>query len=226
MAASSVIQAGAADYLPKKLLNDSSLSHMITNSLEKSRLMKESKNIHDKLTEMSIKDDLTGLYNRRYFMDIAGREIAGARRYKTKLAMCLIDIDHFKDVNDTYSHSAGDAVLTDMGRLLKETMRESDLICRYGGEEFAVILLHAQEEAALRVCRRFREKVSKHQFMYNSDTVKITISIGIALFNISESMTHHILIVNAEKALYSAKQRGDSHVEIFSGSIDNSTKIT
>lgn len=212
MAAARVIQAGAYDYLPKDKLGDKSLSRVIFNTLEKNRLQREVKEAHKKMAEMATRDILTGLYNRRYFMEALEREVARAKRYENNMVLCMMDLDHFKRINDSYGHPVGDMVLAETGKMLKKCVRQSDLACRYGGEEFALILPDTRTEKAHRVCERFRKMLAKRQFIYNSSRFQITLSIGIALFNPSNPKTPHNLISRADEALYQAKEAGRNNI--------------
>jgi len=135
MIAKQVIQAGAYDYLPKDRIGEKSLLRVLINTLEKARLKREIKNAQKKIAMMSIRDELTGLYNRRYFNEIVEKEVSRAMRYETDLVLCMIDLDYFKKINDTYGHLAGDMTLSEIAGMLKKCVRQSDLCCRYGGEE-------------------------------------------------------------------------------------------
>lgn len=210
--AAHVIQAGAYDYLPKDVVSTNSLCRVISSSMEKFNLKKQINEAHKKMAEMATKDELTGLYNRRYFTEALERELSVAKRYETELVFCMMDLDDFKKINDSYGHPAGDMALCGVARILKECCRKGDLICRYGGEEFAVLLPNTRTENALIACERFREMVSRHQFKYNSSQLQVTISIGIASFNASDQETPADLIANADKALYKAKEEGRNRV--------------
>lgn len=212
MIASQFIKEGAYDYLAKDWLSEKSLSRAIINALEKARLKMDVKEVQNKMAEMSIRDDLTGVYNRRYFMEALEREVSKAKRYGSELVLCMFDLDHFKEVNDTYGHPAGDMVLREIGKMLKECVRQVDLICRYGGEEFAVILPNTQLEKARIVCERFRGIVNQHQFKYNSSQINITVSIGVAAFNHSIPESLNDLIAKSDEALYQAKAEGRNRV--------------
>jgi len=212
MIASQFIKEGAYDYLTKDRLSEKSLSRSIINALEKARLKRDVKEAQNKMAEMSTRDDLTGVYNRRYFMEALERELSKAKRYRSELVLCMLDLDHFKEVNDTYGHPAGDMVLREIGQMLKECIRQSDLICRYGGEEFAVILPSTQLEKARIVCERFRGTVNQHQFKYNSSQINVTVSIGVAAFNHSIPESVNDLIAKADEALYQAKTEGRNRV--------------
>ena len=210
--ASQVIQAGAYDYLPKANISNKSLSRVISNTLEKHRLKKEIKMAVEKMAEMSTIDELTGLYNRRYFMEALERELAGAKRYKKELVLCMMDLDHFKKVNDTYGHPTGDMVLEQIASMLKQSVRQSDITCRYGGEEFAAILTDTNINAARTLCERFSKMVAKKQFEYGTSTFHITISMGISYYSKDLEQSCEEMIKLADKALYRAKNKGRNRV--------------
>jgi|GEM_PF-939716 two-component system, cell cycle response regulator len=215
MVASQAINCGAYDYLPKANLSEQALQRVINNALEKHRLKKELKTTMEKMAEMSTRDELTGLYNRRYFMEAFDRETAGAQRYDTELVLCMVDLDHFKRINDTHGHPAGDEVLKEIAYLLRKTVRKSDVACRYGGEEFAVILPNTDIEHAIAFCERFRKAVEEHAVQINGSDVKITISTGVAQFSHcirGSEKPFDALIKKADHALYLAKNRGRNRV--------------
>lgn len=212
--ASKVILAGAYDYLPKELINEKSLSRSIGNAVEKFHLKKRGQVALRRMAEVATRDELTGLYNRRFLKEALKRELARAKRYGAGLVILMMDLDHFKEINDTYGHTVGDMVLCKVGRMLLESMRQSDLVCRYGGEEFAVILPNTGGEEARLVCERFREKVSKHQFEYNSSKFQLTLSIGITSHDSSRDQSPLDLINNADQALYQAKREGRNRVRV------------
>jgi len=227
--ASEVVDAGAYDYLPKNRISKKSLYRSITNTVEKfglekkiklaqgkltemSSLEKEMKQAQIQMAEMSTRDELTGLYNRRYFIESLEREVARAKRYKRNLGFCMTDLDKFKDINDTYGHLAGDMVLSTIGRMFEAHFRRGDLICRYGGEEFAVILPDTSLKSAMNICERLRKKVSSHRFKYNSSDFSISISTGIALYNNLVHRSPVELVSAADQALYQAKKEGRNSV--------------
>jgi two-component system cell cycle response regulator len=215
MIASRVIQEGAFDYFPVDIVGEKSLLRSIANTLEKARLKREIKQAQDKLAQMSIRDELTGLYNRRFFLEALGKEIARANRFKTEFILCLLDLDHFKKINDTHGHPAGDLVLADVGRMLNKLIRINDLPCRYGGEEFVIILPETRLEEAKNVCERFREQVSDHDFRLGSSSIRVTISAGIAMYNGYFSKNAEDIISEADQALYKSKRNGRNRVSEF-----------
>jgi two-component system, cell cycle response regulator len=206
--ASRLIKAGAQDYLPKAKISTSSLTRSINNSLEKYRLQRDIRLAHQKMAELAIRDELTGLYNRRFFIESLEKETARAERYNAGLALCMIDLDHFKKINDNYGHPAGDMVLAETGRIIRESIRISDLACRYGGEEFAIIFPNAGLEEARHICERIRERLGGRQFKHDSYNFRISLSAGLALFQVGLNQTGNDLISDADRALLNAKKEG------------------
>jgi two-component system cell cycle response regulator len=201
-----MLQSGAYEYLPKDRINIESLSRVINNTLERARLRNDVKKAHAKMAEMSTVDELTKLHNRRYFIEAMEGEFERANRYETEMALIMMDLDHFKEVNDTHGHPAGDMVLSEIGRTLKELVRRNDIACRYGGEEFAVILPNVSRDNIYAAYERFREIVSKQPFEYETKKIHITISIGIAFSNDAKLIND--LLTHADQALYQAKKTG------------------
>jgi len=210
--ASRIIQAGAYDYLPKNKASDKALLRIIANALEKASLKREMHRAQKKLAEMSMRDELTGLFNRRYFAEALDREISGAERYGHGLALCIIDLDHFKIVNDTRGHLCGDRVLKQFGRLLAKSIRKYDVACRYGGEEFAIILPDTSLERAVALCERFRERVKAFEFTWEDQNLHITASIGVTARHPEGGTGGEKLLELADKALYQAKRQGRDRV--------------
>ena len=168
---------------------------------------------YKRLETLSIIDKLTGLYNRRFFDETLEKEVLRARRFKRDLSLIFIDIDKFKHFNDTYGHTEGDAVLQRLGRLIKEQVRnEIDIACRYGGEEFTIILPDTANSRATAIADRLIRDFKSIKFHIPSKNVTIqkTISIGIADINVSNGAK--ALLDNADKAMYEAKKLGGNSV--------------
>lgn len=164
---------------------------------------------------LSVTDGLTGLYNRRHFEYNVEREFLRTKRYTSDLSLAMIDIDHFKQINDTYGHQFGDYALKEISKIVFSSFRKTDMIYRYGGEELAVILTETPLENALIPLERLRSKVAEYQFSFNGETTNITISIGIS--SIANEMTTQAELVEcADKALYKAKQNGRNKVVTYS----------
>ena len=169
-----------------------------------------------KLQERAISDPLTGLYNRRYLSEFLPRELVRCRRSATPVAVMLIDLDHFKRVNDSFGHEAGDIVLKAIAALLKDKVRGSDIACRYGGEEFALILPETSLDAALRRAEDIRLAIARLGPSYAGTPLrKITASLGIALFPDHGEDTDALLRV-ADMALYAAKGAGRDRIVVGS----------
>lgn len=164
---------------------------------------------------LSVTDGLTGLYNRRHFESNIEREFLRVKRYKAEMSLAMIDIDHFKNVNDTYGHQFGDYVLKEISSIIFASFRKTDMIYRYGGEEIAVILTETSLENSIIPLERLREKVSQHEFIYNGQSINMTISIGLSQY--CEGTKHERDLVKcADSALYEAKQGGRNKLVAFS----------
>lgn len=164
--------------------------------------------------EKAIHDGLTGLYTHNFFQDYLEQEAKKAERYGTPLSLLMVDIDYFKKFNDTYGHPAGDRVLVNIARLLKETIREGDIAARYGGEEFILILPGTDDKGACLLAGRLREKVQAFDFLKGKKKgVEITVSIGVT--NYREGIHKEELIEQADQALYRAKREGRNRVCVY-----------
>jgi diguanylate cyclase (GGDEF)-like protein/PAS domain S-box-containing protein len=170
--------------------------------------------LHHRLREQSIRDPLTDLYNRRYMEDALERELMRAKRHKTLVAVVVMDIDHFKEINDTCGHEAGDALLAAFGEFLRARIRKEDMPCRYGGEEFVVILPGASLADASERAAQLREAAKSLTVDYQGRTLgPLTLSVGIAVFP-DHGTTERSLFRAADASLYRAKQRGRDRVEV------------
>jgi diguanylate cyclase (GGDEF)-like protein len=169
--------------------------------------------LRDSLRMQTLIDPLTQLYNRRFLLEFMEKELTKAARNESSIGVCMIDVDHFKQFNDIYGHDAGDAVLREFGLFLKNGLRASDVACRYGGEEFAVLLPDiARPELEKRVqswCESVRALRVTH---LKTQLGTISISIGVALAP-AHGMTAEALLKAADKALYLAKKNGRDRIE-------------
>jgi diguanylate cyclase (GGDEF)-like protein len=159
--------------------------------------------------ETSLTDELTRLPNRRYLAQRFVQEMQRAKRYRKPLALLMIDIDHFKSVNDSHGHLIGDQVLAEVATVLNRSIRESDVCARYGGEEFGAIIHEAGAEGARTLAERLRQAVEKATF---AGGLKLTVSVGVAATEDPELMTR--LLYAADKALYAAKEAGRNRVQM------------
>ncbi len=159
------------------------------------------------LAVLATRDELTGVYNRRQFLVLADREWARCRRYDMGAAMIMLDVDHFKRVNDQHGHLAGDLMLREIARAAAETLRHADFLGRFGGEEFIVFLPHTDVLGALDVAERIRERVAAINLEWRGQQIATTVSLGVATLGISHD-TVGALIADADRALYTAKDAG------------------
>jgi len=165
-----------------------------------------------KLYESSTRDALTGAYNRRHFEDRLRAELAFAVRHATDCALILLDVDHFKRVNDTYGHPAGDEVLRHLAGICTRALRTEDVFARFGGEEFAVILRGASTRGAARLAERLREALSQHPAVCEGQQIAVTLSAGCAALSCCATPSPDEVIAIADRRLYAAKQGGRNRV--------------
>jgi len=164
-------------------------------------------NLYEQIEELATTDSLTGLYVRRKILESTREELERAARHKMSLAFIMLDIDYFKNCNDKYGHLAGDYVLKEIARILNTNLREIDLVGRYGGEEFSIILPDTNLDEARIVSQRILEAVRNYSFKAYGEEFKVTVSSGVAVFP-EDGDTPLKLIDNADRALYAAKNRG------------------
>lgn len=160
---------------------------------------------------MANTDFLTGVNNRRSFFKEINAYMDECKESGERFAVAMLDIDHFKKINDTFGHDAGDIAIKELVRLIKESIKGSDIIARFGGEEFCVLLKDIDKNSAVELFVRLRLKVSKNLIVINNKEIKYTVSIGIT-FNCDEGVTE--MINQADMALYNAKNAGRNRVEI------------
>jgi diguanylate cyclase (GGDEF)-like protein len=164
------------------------------------------------LTELSLRDSLTGLYNRRGLNERLVEELARARRYGAPLTLMMVDIDHFKRVNDTFGHAIGDVAIGHVARILARDLRVSDIVARFGGEELVLLLPHTGLEGALHLAERLRYQVEQSPFRTIDGEASVTVSIGVAQFQ-NQMREPHDLLQAADRALYRCKRAGRNCVE-------------
>jgi two-component system cell cycle response regulator len=167
---------------------------------------------HMMLRNMAIKDGLTRIYNKRYFTEVLEKECEYNRRNHVGLSLILFDIDHFKQINDTWGHPAGDFILKHLAQLIDNEARGYDVFARYGGEEFVILLRGSTLEAAIRIAERVREEVEECVFTYDEIDLKITVSLGVAHWEGEEDMSEKELVEAADRRLYEAKDGGRNKV--------------
>lgn len=206
------LNIGASDYLFKPFDNEELVARVkcllrvrksIEGLLERNAL----------LEKLAVTDTLTGLYNRRYFFDAAKEQMALGLRHSFRIACLLIDIDHFKKINDTWGHQAGDDVLRNVGRLLLAKKRDGELMARFGGEEFIICLFNTDQKSAVQAAHRFRNALKTHDFTSaHHPPLHITVSIGLAIYPQDGILTIDELISAADMAMYRSKRDGRDRV--------------
>ncbi len=178
------------------------------------KLAKELKDANDCLRELAVRDGLTNLYNHRYFQDCLESELKRSHRYKHPLSLLILDIDFFKRVNDTHGHPAGDYVLKTVSHELVKLVRDCDTVCRYGGEEFTVILPVTGAKGAKVLAQRLRRGIEQIRMEHDGKRIRITVSIGFSATDMCErEVDRAYLIEKSDQALYQAKKNGRNRVE-------------
>ena len=170
------------------------------------------------IAEQSVRDSLTNVYNRRKLEQELSRECQRAARYGTPLSFAMFDIDHFKQVNDTHGHVAGDEVIRSVAASASSWLRETDLMGRYGGEEFGIIFPHSDGDGAHLAAERIRASVASQPVLFDERSISVTISLGVTEFGASASSAE-ALIRTADAALYAAKSAGRNRAKVFSPSL-------
>lgn len=189
----------ASDQLEKEVMNRTS----------------ELKRAKDELELLSVTDGLSGLYNHRYLIRSLDSELKRAIRYHRTLALLLIDIDYFKNLNDTFGHLCGDYVIKTVGKLLKSNVRATDVAARYGGDELAVMLIETNPKNALEVAEKLKQEIEKHPFQWQMQPLSVKVSIGLASGPGPGIQEVSDLVDAADRALYQAKKAGRNMVAVF-----------
>ena len=214
------LDAGADDYICKPF-NILELLARVRAQLRIKSLQDQLESANSRLKELVVIDDLTGLHNMRNFYEKLERELARSRRYMRSVAVIMMGMDHFKEVNDSNDHLFGSFVLSEVGKIVKKTVRKIDHAARYGGDEFVVILSEVQLRGALAFCERLRKTIEDFEFKSGESSIKLTCSIGFAISAPGKQMDGKELVKVADKALYDAKAFGRNCVCYYDLSINN-----
>jgi diguanylate cyclase (GGDEF)-like protein len=167
------------------------------------------------LLDVTTVDGLTDLHNRDYFMELLGKEMDRAKRYETDLSVLIMDLDNFNGINLAYGHAAGDQILSEVGRFIQKHVRKSDQACRYGGQQFAVMLINSSSTQTQMACERFRKLLSEHCFEVRSSPVFVTVSIGYISLKQEPDKSAEDLMEMAHQALKQAKTSGKNCVKEY-----------
>lgn len=200
------LDLGALDYVKKPVDNIELIARLNSAIRLKSK--------QDLLKEFAVRDKLTNLYNRLYFDETLAKLIHDIDIIESGLCLAMVDCDFFKKVNDTYGHVAGDKVLSSLGNAISKSVKGKDIVCRYGGEEFCVILMNSTLRQGFAVSERIRQNVQKMKITYNETEIMVTISMGLTHLSSDEKVTAQELLEAADKALYMAKSCGRNRVEV------------
>ncbi|MBI5407856.1 MAG: diguanylate cyclase [Nitrospirae bacterium] len=206
---------GAYDYLTREEIKTVALSRAVRRAIQRKKLEDDIRESVAKLEKMAIRDGLTGLYNHHHFREVLRNEYKKAKRHLQPLSCIMMDLDHFKSVNDTCGHQFGDFVLAKSAEILKRLVRDTDFVARYGGEEFFVILPNTNLQGAFILAERIRYAFENNVFKKGEFSKTVTISLGISSTLDNDVISDDSLIENADKALYRAKWRGRNNVCTF-----------
>jgi two-component system cell cycle response regulator len=206
------MKSGAQDYLSKNRVTSESLHRAMHHAMETVALLRKIEEQRAELTRLATLDELTGLYNRRFFMRRLHEEIERATRYGSPLSLLLLDVDHFKRVNDNYGHLVGDAVLASLAEIIRGTFRRTDVAARYGGEEFCALLTQTDLAGAEQVAERLRQGFAARGVELQDGTrLSVTCSAGVAEFG-KDGNDGSTLLKVADARLYRAKGTGRNRV--------------
>jgi len=193
----------------QKKLRDETMAKK-TKSLKQE--IKQHKIARNELQRLATHDPLTGLRNRRHFIESLDKELNRYQRYQSHFSILLLDIDHFSQVNDMHGHDCGDYVLQQFAKTISQTLRQSDIFVRYGGEEFAIITTSSQLDSAVRFAEKLISHVNGMVMSYQANTISITVSIGVSSPSQLEKPNSQLLVAMADKALHLAKSNGRNMV--------------
>lgn len=197
-------ELGAFDYISKPYFKEEILARVRNITFTNSRVTE--------LEQLLDRDYLTGLYNRRFFMERFVEEFAWTARYREPLSVFMLDIDYFKNINDTYGHECGDEILKQIAKTLTSSLRTEDIVARYGGEEFIVLLPNTNAYGAMTAAELLRSAIQQKDFCCSDMHLHLTISIGVTTYDYGSELSIDAIMGRADNALYAAKKGGRNRV--------------
>jgi diguanylate cyclase (GGDEF)-like protein len=207
------MEAGADDYITKPF-DQNELQVRLRAGIRLVDLQSQLLKAREDLRDQATRDSLTRLWNRSSILGELGRELARLERERRPLGVVIVDLDHFKNINDTYGHVAGDAVLREAARRMQNGIRQYDCVGRYGGEEFLILFPGCTEQECFAQADRLRKQLAQTEMSVNDSALRVTASFGVTAARPGENCTQEALIRRADEALYLAKKSGRNRVEI------------
>jgi two-component system cell cycle response regulator len=214
------LEEGASDYITKPF-EPTELRARVEASIRMKRLQDqlirknaEYEDLLKKVQQLAVTDPVTELFNRRYFQEALEQEFSRFQRYSTPFSCLMLDIDHFKQINDTFGHEAGDNVLKELARSIQPQLRQMDLLARYGGDELAVLLPESSREDGRKVAQRILDEMRRKTFTPIGDSHRVTLSIGVSGHPDPGLRDAQQAVLTADFALYRAKRDGRNRVEV------------
>ncbi len=208
------LRIGADDYVSKPF-DEREMLARVHNLLRLKRLHDHINDSKERLAALAVQDELTGLYNYRYLHTRLQEEFKRAERYREPLSCVMVDVDHFKRINDRFGHDAGDEALRELSVRLRRAVREVDVVARYGGEEFLLVLPSTNFSGALAVAERVWRSVTQDAFTFGGQVERVSVSIGVAVYPSRDIKSKDQLIKAADRALYQAKHEGRDRICVF-----------
>jgi two-component system cell cycle response regulator len=208
------LRIGADDYVSKPF-DDRELIARIGNLVRLKRMHDEISEAKDRLARLAVRDDLTELYNYRYLQTRLTEEYKRAERYREALSCVMVDVDHFKLINDRHGHDVGDRTLREISARLRDSVREVDVVARYGGEEFLLLLPSTNFSGALSVAERVWRSIGSKAFQLGDGEGRVTASLGVAVYPSRDIKSKDELLKAADRALYQAKHEGRDRICVF-----------
>jgi len=205
--------AGGIDFISKPF-KPKELMMRISTQLKLKKLIEDLKSSKKQLKNLASTDSLTSLYNRRYCIDMSNQMIKKSIADNLKLSVMMLDLDNFKTINDKYGHMGGDKVLIDVGNIIRELIGKPGIVCRYGGEEFVVVLPNTDIEESIDIAKKLNKAIKKLKIKFENHIIRLTVSIGISSVNMDSEDTIDKALTRADKALYRVKNSGKDGFDV------------